>query len=576
MERTYKRKRMRKGRRKNSKKLRIKRAIRRLILLIPVALAVFCLVIFLKSTIFSRVYKECKVEAGIEVDAQDFMKSNDYKGEFTDKSDKLDTSITGEYTLYIKSGWFTYKTKLIVEDTVAPEGVLRDVTTMVNKSVKPEDFFSEIVDGTKVSVSFVKEPSYDSYGEEEVELVLKDLADNQRKYNGKLIISPIYPEITVEAGNEIPNISDFLPDEYNEVGIENLNINEGLPNENSEVELIINEEIDMNTVADYEAEVMFMGTNWKSIIHVRDTIPPVVEVKSVTVFQASSKINAQDFVKTLEDVTSASVSFESEPDVLSLGNKEVTIVVTDEGGNVTKKHAELKVVKDEEAPKIFGADNISIQVGGSISYKKNITVIDNYDEEVELQVDSSKVNLNKVGHYEVIYTAVDKSGNKAETIIVVSVVEEEVPTEEMVNELADNILDIIISSDMTEYGKAEAIFRWVHDKIGYVDIAPKNNWIDGAYRGLKDRRGDCYTYAMTSKILLTRAGITNIDIKKVPDKKSHYWNLIDIGDGWYHFDATRRSDGTEFFYVRDEVIWEYSNSHYDSHKFDPSLYPTIN
>lgn len=576
MERTYKRKRMRKGRRKNSKKLRIKRAIRRLILLIPVALAVFCLVIFLKSTIFSRVYKECKVEAGIEVDAQDFMKSNDYKGEFTDKSDKLDTSITGEYTLYIKSGWFTYKTKLIVEDTVAPEGVLRDVTTMVNKSVKPEDFFSEIVDGTKVSVSFVKEPSYDSYGEEEVELVLKDLADNQRKYNGKLIISPIYPEITVEAGNEIPNISDFLPDEYNEVGIENLNINEGLPNENSEVELIINEEIDMNTVADYEAEVMFMGTNWKSIIHVRDTIPPVVEVKSVTVFQASSKINAQDFVKTLEDVTSASVSFESEPDVLSLGNKEVTIVVTDEGGNVTKKHAELKVVKDEEAPKIFGADNISIQVGGSISYKKNITVIDNCDEDVEFQVDSSKVNLGKIGSYDVVYTAVDKAGNKAETIITVSVVEEEVPTEEMVNELADNILDIIISSDMTEYGKAEAIFRWVHDKIGYVDIAPKNNWIDGAYRGLKDRRGDCYTYAMTSKILLTRAGITNIDIKKVPDKKSHYWNLIDIGDGWYHFDATRRSDGTEFFYVRDEVIWEYSNSHYDSHKFDPSLYPTIN
>ena len=32
---------------------------------------------------------------------------------------------------------------------------------------------------------------------------------------------------------------------------------------------------------------------------------------------------------------------------------------------------------------------------------------------MSFQVDSSKVNPNKAGKYEVVYTAVDKAGNKA-------------------------------------------------------------------------------------------------------------------------------------------------------------------
>ncbi|MGL5085712.1 MAG: hypothetical protein ACRC68_08370, partial [Clostridium sp.] len=61
-------------------------------------------------------------------------------------------------------------------------------------------------------------------------------------------------------------------------------------------------------------------------------------------------------------------------------------------------------------------------------------------------------------------------------------------------------------------------------------------WITGAYEGFKYRKGDCYIYFATAKALLTRAGIENINVKEINGR--HYWNMINCGDGWYHFDAT--------------------------------------
>ena len=143
------------------------------------------------------------------------------------------------------------------------------------------------------------------------------------------------------------------------------------------------------------------------------------------------------------------------------------------------------------------------------------------------------------------------------------------------NAEADKILATIINDSMSQYEKAKAIFNWCHNQIGYYDGTPKTNWVQGAYRGLVNRRGDCYVYAMTAKCLLTRAGIKNMDIEKIPSKTRHYWNLIDLGEGWYHFDTCRRSDGSTFFYVTDAKLMAYSNAHHGSHNYDPSKYPHI-
>ena len=55
----------------------------------------------------------------------------------------------------------------------------------------------------------------------------------------------------------------------------------------------------------------------------------------------------------------------------------------------------------------------------------------------------------------------------------------------------------------------------------------------------------------------------------------HYWNLIDIGEGWHHFDTCRRVDGSTFFYKTDAELMAYSNSHDGTHNYDRSRYPDI-
>jgi transglutaminase/protease-like cytokinesis protein 3 len=291
------------------------------------------------------------------------------------------------------------------------------------------------------------------------------------------------------------------------------------------------------------------------------------------------EIEAADFVTSVDDVTETTVTFVKDPDLDSEGTQEVSILVTDAGENVTKATAQLEVVVDNTAPTIEGVQELTTTVGGTISYKKGITVTDDMDDDVELSIDNSAVDLDTEGDYTVTYTATDHAGNQttATTTVHVETPTIETATEDTINAAADAILASILTDGMSQYEQAEAIYWWCHEKIAYVDGTPKTNYVQGAYRGLIYRKGDCYTYAMTAKCLLTRAGITNMDIERIPSGNlMHYWNLIDIGDGWYHFDTCRRADGTTFFYKTDAEIKAYSDKHNGTHNYDRSKYPTIN
>lgn len=242
-----------------------------------------------------------------------------------------------------------------------------------------------------------------------------------------------------------------------------------------------------------------------------------------------------------------------------------------------EKEKEVPPMKDLEPPVIQGVEELTVPAGSPVSYKRNVTATDNRDGEVAVTVDASQVDLNTLGDYTVVYKAKDAAGNEAEVSTVVHVVEAsaDTATEDQVNAKADELLAQITTAEMSEYEKAQAIFFWVHDNVAWSDHSPKDGWVSGAYRGLVERKGDCYVYAMTAKCLLTRAGIKNMDIEKIPTDVEHYWNLIDLGDGWYHYDTTRRKDKQYFFYTSDEDLMNYSRSHEDSHNYDPAQYPEI-
>lgn len=234
--------------------------------------------------------------------------------------------------------------------------------------------------------------------------------------------------------------------------------------------------------------------------------------------------------------------------------------------------AELEVT-DTIPPTITGTANFTASVGSTVSYRNNLKTFDNSDLPVELAIDSSEVNIREPGVYPVQITATDSCGNSAWKTIELTVVEKPPsgldPSE--LDQMADQILAEITDPSMTMLQQAEAIYWWTKRHISYVNNSDKSSWIDAAHQGITKASGDCFNYFATAKILLNRAGIENIDVVK--STGSHYWSMVNVGSGWYHFDATPRKSGGEFFMLTDSELKEYSNQHKNTHVWDSELYP---
>jgi len=229
---------------------------------------------------------------------------------------------------------------------------------------------------------------------------------------------------------------------------------------------------------------------------------------------------------------------------------------------------------DGEPPVIEGAVDLTVEQGGTIAYREGVTATDNIDGSLPLTVDSSAVDLNTPGTYQVTYIAVDANGNRTEVSVNVTVtaVEEPEPstnpenpntptvTEEQLYGLCDWILERITTPEMTQYEKAKAIYDYVLTSIKYVGTSDKSSWITGAYVGFSEGKGDCFNYFACSKALLTRAGIPNVDLTRVGGPSRHYWQLVDVGEGYYHFDACPHSSNMPLysFMLTEEEVQEFT------------------
>ncbi len=504
----------------------------------------------------SLAYKVCRVEAGVEVTASDFLKKPDESAVFAEGSDPFDIAEPGEYQVKVKSGFFTHKCRLIIEDTVAPMGQPVQVRLPIGNTCGPESFVTGIVDATKVTVSYITEPDFTKKGSQPVRIALTDKGNNQTILDTELYLSIVADHVTVEAGQGAPGLDKFVA-----------------AGESGQFVTPMSE-LDYSKVGDHEISLLVNGDSYTSILHVVDTVAPVVEVRDIEDFANVPK-SAMDFAVKVEDVTEVIGTFAKEPDLSLLGQQEVKLVFTDQGGNSVEKSAKLTLKEDKEPPVIHGAVDLTIYAGDTVSYRKNVTVTDNSTNGLSLDVDTSKVNPDVEGVYPVVYTAKDASGNSATATINLTVLARKYDIDE-VNALGDSVLARIIEPGMADMDKLQAIYSYIMGHVSYINDSEKGDWVQAAYEGLMNRKGDCYVYASTAKLLLTRAGIKNMDIEKIPSDTLHYWNLVDIGDGWYHFDTTPRKDHPTIFMWDDIQMMEYSNSHDKSHNYDHALYPKVN
>lgn len=533
------------------------------------------------------VYKICRVEAGVEVSLSDFLMKQNEKATFTDQSEKYDTRVPGEYHLKIKTGLFAHSSTLIVEDTIAPVIEVKDMVSNYGEQLEAKDFVTKVEDATKVSFSYSKKPDFEKTGTQEVEICATDLGKNVTKASAKLVIWPVKKIMEVEAGGEVPAIEDFLLDtSLTDVSlvtdITGLNLAEiaeacGVTLEDGTEFVTDMSLIEMNHVATYHMMIQDRDSNYPVELKITDTKAPELTLQDVEGY-AIVKREAASFVANCVDDTSVTFSYETEPDFNKLGEQELTIVATDEGGNVSKGTVKLTLKEDTEAPVITGASDMGIYIGQTISYRNVVKATDNCPEELQLVIDSSKVNTNVEGTYPVHCEARDAAGNVTTADFNVTV-KLRVYSEEEVYALADAALASCITPDMSPLDKVTKIYWYIRGNLSFYDTSEKGNWLKGAGDAFVNRRGDCYNYACMAKAMLTRAGITNMDIERIPAGNSlHYWNLVDIGDGhgWYHFDTTPRVDGNPTILLwTDAQMMEYSQAHGNCFNYDRAVYPVI-
>jgi len=97
-----------------------------------------------------------------------------------------------------------------------------------------------------------------------------------------------------------------------------------------------------------------------------------------------------------------------------------------------KEKLKAQQIIDTIKPEIIGAKDIIIKQGDTIDLTKNIKVEDNIDKDIPLVI-TGDIDTNKVGEYEITYTATDKSNNKAEQTIHIKIEPKE-PTQEVTTE----------------------------------------------------------------------------------------------------------------------------------------------
>lgn len=508
----------------------------------------------------SRVYKRCVFEAGVDVTAEDFLKKPGRKIAFAKDSGEVDIHVPGDYPVKLKSGIFTYDCTATIQDTIPPEAEAADVYYEEGQTVSPEEFAASVKDETEVAFAFETAPDYSVAGKQNVSVSITDLGGNRTVIGAALITRATVKELTMEAGADFPAIGEFL-----------------LPGGADAADASFATDpssVPTGEVGDYEIEIACNGSSYKTLLRVRDTTPPVVKTRNVSTYK-DKKIGCEAFIASAKDATGLTYRFAAEPDVSILGDQPVSIIVTDAGGNTVTEEAVLTVFEDTQPPVIVGAADFTAYLGSRINYKDGVSVYDDHAEKPKLTVDTSYVDTGQPGTYPVIYTATDDVGNSSSVTVYITLIQRVIDEAE-VNRLADEVLAQIVSPEMAPYDKLTAIYNWVRGHLAYADHSEKGSWVNAAYEGLENRRGDCYVYASTAKALLTRAGIENLDIEKIPDRTRHYWNLVNIGEGWYHFDTTPRK-GVKLWmcYITDAELMALSQQYEFGHNYDRSVYTDI-
>ncbi len=448
------------------------------------------------------------------------------------------------------------ETTLTVQDTTPPSFETKPHGIKVGETFRAEDFFADARDYSSYKAELILPDGVESAGEYTVSVCLRDAFGNESRKDAALYVYDIPDVLHLEAGAGEDACLAALQTAVPTAAFEGA--------------------VDTSRQGETSATVLVDGFTFDLMVRVQDTIPPAAQVKPLYLPSDAETFPAPaDFLESVTDASAVKVMYASDPNFSLPGQRGVTLILTDAAGNVSRIRARYTVAEPEKmpAPVIVGVKDISANVGAWISYTPGVSATDHAGNSLKVQIDSSSVNRNVPGVYTVTYTAVDAFGT--ETVVQASVTVREI-TETTLKPYVDKVLGKILRTGMTQREMARAIYDWMRANVSYTAYAAKDHWERAAYSGFTTGRGDCYVYYAMSRSLLNAAGIENLEICRDNPAKPHYWNLVNCGDGWYHFDTCPhyKNYPLESFMLTDREVREYSeNCVKDYYSFDASLYP---
>lgn len=177
-------------------------------------------------------------------------------------------------------------------------------------------------------------------------------------------------------------------------------------------ELEIQNHVNNEKLGEYKIEYIYRNRTFTLKIFIDDKMAPQFETINTKILR-NEKVNPESLVRNIQDDSKTIVYFKEDYIFNEIKTYRVIVVVEDEYENKTEKNAYVLVEeKDSEAPTIQGIEKMTILIGDQVDLKKSVTVKDDHDKNPKLTIDDSKLNIRKIGEYEVYYHVEDDTGNK--------------------------------------------------------------------------------------------------------------------------------------------------------------------
>lgn len=238
---------------------------------------------------------------------------------------------------------------------------------------------------------------------------------------------------TIELGNEDAlKVSDFLDLSKDELKNAKLNT----------------KDVDFFKVGDYTATITYNKKDYTIKVKVKDTTAPEVKLSDNIVVQTNTPLHMSDIITEVTELSgSIDASFKDKPKTESTestektdstestegsatgviavsgcnlkhndeityttaGDYDNTITVSDDNGNTTSVDIKISVI---DAPSINGISDKTVTVGDTVDYLSGVTATDGKGTDItgSIEVDSSKVDINTPGTYQITYKVTDSYG----------------------------------------------------------------------------------------------------------------------------------------------------------------------